>query len=498
MPNDPPDQSQLAAYLESLGRLGDPQAVPALLFSLRHNNPLIRQVAATSLGHIADASAMPGLLESLRDPQPKVRQAAAWSLGQIGQGQAVDGLLKTLQDSHADTRRAAAWALGQLRDKRALPGLEAAERDPDQDVRRAAASSLSAISGARAQEADGSFIAPLQGRWRARARHRVGLMLLAALGVIAVGGVIALAAAVLRWNRALGPELVTLETSEGASPADALPTPAGEPVCGGPSVMMLLVVGSDAHSSDYATGFADVIRVIRIDFVSRSVVLLAVPRDLWVPIPGLDAYGIAGNRIKTAYTYGNRYAVPGGGPSLLAQTLALNFGLHADHYVIISFAAFEAGIDALGGIDVYLPEPVESQAPGEQGFAAGWQHMDGETALSYARFRPDNSSDLARIERQTQVIAAVREKMFDAQNAATLPDLVASLQSSVLTDLSPSEISSLTCLGRLVEAGDIQAVTIAGEMVVSAVDEYGYERLLPNSEAVRQLVRDFNSGRLVP
>jgi LCP family protein required for cell wall assembly len=329
-----------------------------------------------------------------------------------------------------------------------------------------------------------------------RIHHPMRPMLLAVLGVSIVGVVIAAVAAVLSWNRSLGPELVTLEASEGALPGDALPAPAGEPACGGPPVMMMLLVGSDAQSSDYAAGFADVIRIARIDFVSRSITLLAVPRDLWVPIPGLEAYGIAGNRIKTAYTYGNRYAVPGGGQSLLSQTLTLNFGLRADQYMIISFAAFEAGIDALGGIDVYLPEPVESQAPGEQGFPAGWQHMDGATALSYARFRPDNSSDLARIERQTQVIAAVRAKMFDAQNGANLTDLVAALQTSILTDLSPSEISSLVCLGRQVEAGDIQTVTIEGDRVIPAVDKYGHERLLPNSEAIRQLVRDFNSGRL--
>lgn len=448
MSTNPPDQSRLAAYLESLGRLGDPQAVPALLFALRHPSPLIRQVAATSLGRIADAGAVPGLLQSLDDPEPKVQQAAA-------------------------------WALGQLRDKRRLPG---------QDVHRAAAQSLSALG-------DGAYVAPLRGRV-GRAHRRARSVLPAALGAIAIGAVVALAAAVLIWNRSLGPKLVTLEAAGEAWPVDALPTPDGRPICGGPPVMMLLLAGSDSHASDYATGFADVIRMARIDFVSRSVVLLAVPRDLWVPIPGLEAYGIAGNRVKTAYTYGNRYAVPGGGPSLLAQTLTLNFGLRTDHYVIITFAAFEAGIDALGGIDVYLPEPVESQAPGERGFAAGWQHMDGATALSYARFRPDNSSDLARIDRQTQVITAVREKLFDASDQAGLAAVVASLQDSVLTDLSPSEISSLMCLGRQLETEDIRTVTIEGDMVTSAVDQYGYERLLPNSEAIRRLVRDFNSGRL--
>jgi len=294
----------------------------------------------------------------------------------------------------------------------------------------------------------------------------------------------------------MGPELIALESS--GTPVDVQPmsAPASEPICGGPPVMMLLIVGSDAHSSDFATGFADVIRIARIDFVSRSVALLAVPRDLWVPIPGLEDYGIVNNRIKTAYTYGQRYATPGGGPSLLAQTLAFNFGLQIDHYTIISFAAFEEGIDANGGVELYLSEPFE--ASGGVSFPAGWQLLDGKAALSYARFRPDNSSDLGRIERQTQVIAAIRDKVAGPQSLASLPDLVSLLQDSVLTDLSPADVSTLMCIGRQIDSDDIEAITIEGEMVVSMTDQYGYERLLPDSDAIRRLVLAFTEGQLSP
>ncbi|MBN1313424.1 MAG: LCP family protein [Anaerolineae bacterium] len=501
--------SQLVAYLETLGRLGDSQTVPELLSALSHKEPLVRQVAVTSLGRIADVAAVSALLVSLRDPQPNVRQAAAWSLGQIGHKRAAGGLLEALQDTHADTRRAAAWSLGCLGDKCVLPNLCAARQDPDEGVRHAAARAVEMLEGVRAHEPCGmpdrsfgtSSASLLAGRVPDR-RGKLSLLYyglragLIGLGIVAVGLSIILIVVALNWERSMGPDLVALESTGEPVVVDPMPTPAGKPVCGGPPVMMLLLVGSDAPSSDFATGFADVIRIARIDFVSRSVVLLAVPRDLWVPIPGLEAQGIVNNRLKTAYTYGQHYAVPGGGPSLLAQTLALNFGLQVDHYVIVSFAAFEEGVDAIGGIDLYLTEPFD--APDGFRFPAGWQHMDGKTALSYARFRPDNSSDLGRIERQTQVIAAIREQVFAPQPLTSFPDLVSSLRDSVLTDLSPAEFSPLMCLGRQIDSDDIETITIEGDMVVSVTDHYGHERLLPNSEAIRRFVHAFNRGESVP
>ncbi|MBN1428787.1 MAG: LCP family protein [Anaerolineae bacterium] len=506
MPGDGRDLNRLIAYFETLGHVGGSQTVPELLLALSHPEPLVRQAASTSLGRIADAGAVSGLLDSLHDPDPGVRQTAAWSLGQIGDWRATDGLLEALQDSHADIRRAAAWALGRLGDRRALPGLRAAHRDRDEGVRRAAVKASETFDGIHVHEVE-AIPAGLSGiplashsRYRRRKRSPIASRLLdyglraglVVLGLAVLGIVVILAITILNWNRSLGPGLVALETS---GTEESVETPVGEPICGGPSVMMLLLVGSDAQSSDFSDGFADVIRIARVDFVASSVVLLAVPRDLWVPIPGLESHGIVNNRLKTAYTYGEAYDVPGGGPSLLAQTLALNFGLRAEHYVIITFAAFEKGIDAVGGVDVYLPERVESETPGGLAFPAGWQHMDGRTALSYARFRPDNSSDLGRIERQTHVIAALRDKVSTTSVLAVLPDLISSLQGSARTDLSPAEVSALMCLGRHIGSDDIRTLTIEGEMVISVIDEYGHERLLPNSEAIRRFVLAFSTGQ---
>ena len=216
-------------------------------------------------------------------------------------------------------------------------------------MRQAAGQALEMLKGVRVYpprpvlaKPPGTSLVSMLPAQSAQKRDRLSLLIhyglrvaLITLGTLTVGLAVILSIVLLSWKRAMGPELISLESSGASVDVQPMSTPASEPSCGGPPVMTLLLVGSDAHSSDFATGFADVIRIARIDFVSHTVVLLAVPRDLWVPIPGLEDHGIVNNRIKTAYTYGQRYGTPGGGPSLLAQTLVLNFGLQVDHYVII-------------------------------------------------------------------------------------------------------------------------------------------------------------------
>jgi len=145
-----------------------------------------------------------------------------------------------------------------LGDNRALPGLQAAQHDIDEKVRRAADRAFDMIGEGQAREAAEPIrVAPVQApispstRWSAGLQ--IGLLLLA---VAAAGMIIVSLISVAKWNRSLGPELIPLATYEGAAGIEALPPPAGQSVCGGPPVMMLLLVGSDAQSSDYAAGFA--------------------------------------------------------------------------------------------------------------------------------------------------------------------------------------------------------------------------------------------------
>src|SRR6266496_5614156 len=139
-------------------------------------------------------------------------------------------------------------------------------------------------------------------------------------------------------------------------------------LCGGPAVMNILAIGSDSRGQHYLYGLADIIRLVRVDFVNARVGILEVPRDLWVEIPGIsDHYGITHGKLNQAYLYGNKglgyYDGPGEGPGLLARTLNLNFGAQPDDYIAVNMHTFEAIVDAVGGLDIYLPSEVSAKTP---------------------------------------------------------------------------------------------------------------------------------------
>jgi HEAT repeat protein len=138
------------AAAEVLGRIGDPQAVPALLEALKDRDGDVRRAVADALGIIGDTQAIPALLEALKDENWWVRQAAARALGEIGDPQAVPALMEALKDRDGDVCRAAAGALGSIGDPQILPALLNALKDEKWWVRRAAAKALGKIGDPQA------------------------------------------------------------------------------------------------------------------------------------------------------------------------------------------------------------------------------------------------------------------------------------------------------------------------------------------------------------
>jgi LCP family protein required for cell wall assembly len=246
-----------------------------------------------------------------------------------------------------------------------------------------------------------------------------------------------------------------IDTKDGIAMPTAIQatvTPAPQPLCGGPSVMNILAVGSDSRGNHYLYGLADVIRLVRVDFVKAHVTILEVPRDLWVDIPGIsDHYGISEGKLNQAYLYGNEglgyYQGPGQGPGLLARTLNLNLGAQPDHYLAVNMKTFENIVNAVDGIDVYLPYEISVRSKeNPKGFAipAGHHHIDGETALWIARIRQYNV--FSRAENQNIVMCALRKKILSPAIVPAVPELISTFRRYVQTDLSPEQVNQLACL----------------------------------------------------
>jgi len=308
------------------------------------------------------------------------------------------------------------------------------------------------------------------------------------------------------------PELTPTSQLEDIVLAPTLtPIPPGEPtpvpLCGGPTVMTILLTGIDTFNENYIYGLADVIRIVRIDFVEPKVTVLSLPRDIWVEIPEIsDHYGITHGKLNQAYFYGTSgmgyYDGVGQGPGLLSLSLALNFDLYIDHYGSINMTTMEKMIDAVGGIEIYLPRDIDGRSFDgsiDLGyFEAGHQHFTGEEAVRYARVRALDG-DLYRMSRQTEVLYALQEKILSPSVLPRIPKLILAFNDSVITDLSPGDLAVLTCLvpqitkEKLIFANLPQNLIEAGRQRDSRLnlDVFVWKT---NFEAARELIGHFQNG----
>ena len=291
-----------------------------------------------------------------------------------------------------------------------------------------------------------------------------------------------------------------------ASATDEIPvtlTPTIEPVCGGPPSLNILISG--VASSSYLYGLADAVRVARIDFQTQEVSVLALPRDLWVQIPGLESRGINAGKLNQAYFYGTEgmgyYSGSGYGSGLLAETLLLNYDYRAERYLAVNLNSFRIIIDALGGIDVYLSQPVYKKVNEQPKLflAAGSHHLNGKDAEMLARHRI-TIGDLGRIQNQTIILKAVAAKMLSPSGIAAIPTLVDKLRSNVQTDLSPADISQLICLAAMLDyQEDIHFVTIPTElmleqMVYDPARGINTAALVGDEGKIRDLISEYKQG----
>jgi LCP family protein required for cell wall assembly len=247
------------------------------------------------------------------------------------------------------------------------------------------------------------------------------------------------------------------------------------PLCGGPAEMTILLVGSDERKSDYYYGLADSIRLVRIDFTTPSVMLLDIPRDLWVEIPDIsDHYGITHGKLNQAYFFGNPgmgyYDGPDEGPGLLARTLELNFGVHVDHYLAMNMKTFINLVDTLGGIDIHVASLIDLNENRDGAnpnlvYEPGDYHLDGTEALRLARSRVPTIFQRARF--QTMVLRAFENKLLTPAMIPQWPQIISQFTQAVQTDLSPSQISQLVCIGQTVAKENITTVAFPDDMFES-------------------------------
>jgi polyisoprenyl-teichoic acid--peptidoglycan teichoic acid transferase len=239
----------------------------------------------------------------------------------------------------------------------------------------------------------------------------------------------------------------------------------------------VLVVGVDRRppgsKEAQVTGVrSDTIMLVQIVPGTGRIKLLSVPRDLLVEIePGVE------DRINAAYAYG--------GIEQTVSVMQSYGGVPIDRYAIVDFEGFEDVIAAMGKVEV----DVEGEFPQKWRMEEGLQRLDGHRALLYARYRGTPGGDLDRIERQQQLVAALRSKALDWNTITELPSIMRVIDQNVETNLGLGE--ALT-LGRVLVGQGRNAQMTAVQLEGSpATLPSGAKVLVPNEAANTAMFEEF-------
>ncbi len=225
---------------------------------------------------------------------------------------------------------------------------------------------------------------------------------------------------------------------------------------------------------------SDTMLLVRFDPTSGSVSALQLPRDTQVGIPG---YGVeklnAGNVL--------------GGPALAADLVSrLLGGVPVDRYVRIDTRAFRELVDAVGGVEVTVPKPMDYDDNTQKlhiHLAAGPQTLTGAQSEQFVRFRHDELGDIGRVQRQQMLLRALREKLTSPLMIARLPQLVLVVQQYVNTNLGPDEVLSLLGVA-LQDQGKVRMAMLPGRPGMQNDVSYW----LLDEQARDRLVADFFQG----
>jgi LCP family protein required for cell wall assembly len=251
----------------------------------------------------------------------------------------------------------------------------------------------------------------------------------------------------------------------------------------------ILLLGIDKRPDEqYAR--TDTMILVTIDPATGRAGMLSIPRDLWVTIPG---YGE--NRVNTAHYMGDKNGYPGGGPALAMKTVQYNLGVPVHFYVRVDFGGFRRIVDTLGGIDIDVPQTINDPKYPDDNYGydpfyieAGPQHLDGYTALKYARTRATSGADFDRARRQQTVLFAIREKALAIGVVPKIPELWATMADTVQTDLQLVDILELAKLSDEITSEDIQGSVIDYTMTVDYKTNTGAQVLLPVREKIRPVI----------
>ncbi len=244
----------------------------------------------------------------------------------------------------------------------------------------------------------------------------------------------------------------------------------------------ILLLGIDSRGGAFEEPRSDTIMLVSIDPLTEKANLFSILRDTYVEIPG---FGM--NRMNAAYAFGRS--------ELAMQTISLLLDLPIHYYVSIDFEGFIHLVDAIGGIHFEVEKDMKYTDPTDLpeyniDLKQGYQHLDGNKALQYVRFRYDRLSDFTRTERQRNLLQTVADKMLSFSSLIRLPSTLDKIEPYIKTNVTLRQMWALGILGNKVNNNEIMSTQLPPNSLLREENIQGSEVITVDSLDLQAFVQE--------
>lgn len=254
--------------------------------------------------------------------------------------------------------------------------------------------------------------------------------------------------------------------------------------------------GSTAYSSEFEGERSDSIMLAHVSPDSR-VSVVSFPRDSLVQLPSCDPYGDTEG--TPGYHGMINAAMYHGGPPCVVRTIESVTDVRVDHFVHLSFMSFRDVVDAIGGVDICIPEPMRDSRS-KLDLDAGDQTLNGDEALSFvrARYEIGDGGDIGRIDRQQMFLAALADQVTSDGVVSDPAKLNAILRAVAEHSATDSALTLDRMLSIAVTLADVELTDIEFHTVPWYQAPFNPNRVLWYEEEAAELFTAVREDRPLP
>ncbi|MFH5824209.1 LCP family protein [Georgenia sp. AZ-5] len=277
------------------------------------------------------------------------------------------------------------------------------------------------------------------------------------------------------------------ERPDGGGVAAPLDAKAGQ-------ALNILIMGSDSRdgANDDSSGVggmrADTTMIAHVAADRSRVEIVSIPRDTLVDIPsctlpdGSQTSPHDDAMFNSAFAIGGQTGDVGAAAACTIRTVEDLTGVFIDDFVVVDFAGFINMVDALGGVPMYIPEPI-SDSRADLELQSGCQVLDGHDALGFARVRKSmgDGSDISRIGRQQELVAAIAREALSKNLLTDLPALYQFLDAATATLTTGAVIGQIPTLAGL--ASSLRGLDPADISFATMPFDWAGSRVVPSAQA---------------